>query len=312
MKFEDILTAHGIKYVNGNGKNEIKLCCLFCTDRNETADNRFRLGINTYTKQASCFNCGWSSKNNAINLVLRKIRVKDIVEVKEDIEKKIEEVVTLPIGFEYLDPDKDSKYWYHKNALSYLKERQIPNWQITAKKMGVTISDKFSYRIIFPVVYRKELVGIVGRDFTGSSKLKYLNSTGDKYLYNYPSNRRDVQEIVLSEGIFKCLKIERVAKLTSISLLGHTLTELHIKQLDKLKKLESIIIWPDTDKIGIKSVIKICDKLKELNYDVYTILPVPIKQADELSDKEVKHLLHTKVKYSELVANKLRTKAAFL
>ena len=312
MTFEDILASHNIKHIKGSGKNEIKICCLFCPERGETLDTRFRLGINTYTRQASCFNCGWSSKSNAINQVLRKLRSKDVADIVQEAKEEIEEAVTLPIGFEYLDASKNDKHWYHRNALKYLKDRQIPDWQITAKKMGVTIGDKFSYRIIFPVVYNKELVSIVGRDFTGTNKLKYLNSTGNKYLYNYPPNKKGVTEIILSEGIFKALKIERVAKVPSAALLGHTLTDIHIKQLDKLKNLESITIWPDTDKIGIKSVIEICNKLKDLNYEVYTILPVPERQADELSDKEVRHLLHTKVKYSDLVAAKLKLKASFL
>lgn len=312
MTFEDILASHGIKSVKGSGKNEIRICCLFCTERNETNDTRFRLGINTYTRQASCFNCSWSSKNNAINLILRKLRSKDIVEVVKEDNAVVEEVVELPLGFEYLKPEENNKHWYHKKALTYLKERQIPNWQITAKKMGVTIGDKFAYRIIFPVVYSKELVGIVGRDFTGTSKLKYLNSSGPKFLYNYPPSRKGVTDIILSEGIFKALKIERVAKVPSSALLGHTLTDTHIKQLERLKQLESITIWPDTDRVGIKSVIEVCNKLKDLNYEVYTILPIPDKQADELSDKEVRNLLHTKVKYSDLVASKFKLKAAYL
>lgn len=312
MIFEEILTAHGIKYIPGSGKNEIRICCLFCTERNETEDVRFRLGLNTFTKQGHCFNCSWNSKSNAINLILRKLRLKDDVEVKEEDNDDEDEVVALPIGLEYLDPSKNDKHFYHVKALKYLKDRQVPDWQITAKKMGVTIGDKYAYRIIFPIVYNKELVGIVGRDFTGTNKLKYLNSVGKKYLYNYPPSRKGVEEIVLSEGIFKCLKIERVAKIPSAALLGHTLTDTHIKQLEKLKYLEAITVWPDTDRVGIKSVITICDKLKDLNYEVYTILPVPDQQADELSDKEVKHLLHTKVKYSNLVAAKLKAKAAFL
>lgn len=311
MTFVDKLEALDIKVRKGNGAGEVRINCPFCPEMGESVDTRQRLGINFITGVANCFNCRWHSRTNTLAKILYKLGSADVqIEQEKSILVDDEDIaVTLPEGFEYLNVKP--KVWYHKKAFKYLKDRDIPNWQITAKKLGVTIIGKFAYRIIFPVVHNKQLVGIVGRAWTKTSKMKYLNSEGDKYLWNCPSGKKDIDTLVISEGVFKALKIERVGMIASASMLGHDLTELHIKQLATLKSLKKVIVWPDPDSVGLRSTIVACRKLEDAGYKAYTIHP-PNKQADELSDRRVKDLLEEPIHFSSLVEMRFRTKAAFL
>lgn len=312
MTFEESIRARGFKVLKGAGKGELKINCPFCVDRGETQDTRFRLGFNTITDVGHCFNCDYSSRHIKREIISKLQLIESIiVEVDEEIEDD-EVPVSLPIGFEYLKPSKNKATWYHLKALEYLKKREVPTWQIEAKRLGVTIADKYAYRVIFPVVFKKELVGFLGRDFTGQVKAsyKYLNSVGKKYLYNCPSVK-DIDSLVLSEGAFKAFKIERVGRVPSAALLGNSISALHLEQLKSYKKLSKILVWPDPGRPGITGACKICMTLRDEGYSTYIISPIPEKQADELSDKQVKKYLSTAVKFSDLVYSKLRTQAAF-
>jgi len=311
MTFEETLAAISIKKYKGAGQGEIRICCPFCADRGESVDTRFRLGVNTNTRVAHCFNCRWkSSANNTLQIILAKLNHPDAVfEAEEQVEEE-EEVVTLPDGFEYLKPNK-LKPWYHKKAITYLKDREIPDWQISAKKVGVTIVGRYAYRIIFPVVDKKELIGLVGRAFVKDTEPKYLNSVGTKHLWNCPQDK-EIDCMVLSEGIFKALKIERLTMQSSVSMLGHSLSEVQLDQLKQYKYLDRITVWPDPDKVGIKGTIDVCSKLKDKGYKVYTLFPVPKKQADELSDLRVKTYLKNAEKFTWALEQKLRNHASSL
>lgn len=312
MLFTDVLSSNGVKYQRGAGKGEIRICCLYCSERGESEDTRFRLGINYITKKAQCFNCHWSSRN-AVSLILKKLVNGSIAveESTENVEEDDPTTVVLPEGFEYLDPTKSTNSWYHKKALQYLRDRDIPDWQITAKKMGVTIVGNFKYRIIFPVVMERELVGLVGRDFTKQSKVKYLNNVGEKHLYNCPMERKKIKKIVLSEGIFKALKIERVAMLPSAALLGHSVTGIHLKQLARYPNLSKVIVWPDPDRVGLTGAAEVCKKLQDEGYRAYTIMPLPKAQADELPDRAVRKAIEMATPYTAGTGSKMRLEAAF-
>ena len=114
----------------------------------------------------------------------------------------------------------------------------------------------------------------------------------------------------MSEGIFKCLKIERVAMKPSIALLGHSISTIQLEQLQQYKLLSKVIVWPDPDKVGIKGTIDVCNKLKDAGYKVYTLAEVPKKQADELPDDRVKDYLNNVVLFKWGVEQKLRNYAS--
>jgi hypothetical protein len=55
MSLRDTLDENGIKYKNSPfDQNEITMCCLFCEDNGQTADTRFRLGVNVQRNMGHC------------------------------------------------------------------------------------------------------------------------------------------------------------------------------------------------------------------------------------------------------------------
>jgi hypothetical protein len=305
MALSDILEARGIEVQYGQG-NEIRVCCPFCVDRGESPDERFRLGINQYTGSGHCFNCDWSSKDSAPKWVLIKLRMKGDMDELAVSQKEVEEEevppVVLPDGFQLLKEASD--YW-SRRARRYLLDRNVTPKQIRTKLIGFTMQGRYAYRIIFPVLNEGNLVGLVARAFTPSAKVRYLNSVGDKYLWNYtPAKRTDPKHlgrtIILSEGIFKALNIERLGHLTSASVLGHNITSNQLQQLEA-GRYRTAILWPDPDKPGIDGVVHMAQVLQDKGFRVKTIvrfdkagkLHIPTKQADELPDHRVVYYLES-------------------
>jgi len=291
-------------------------------DRGEPdVDKKYRLGINYLTKQGHCFRCDWASRDNSVNefldrktplLLLRAgwIDKEDSgpIQVKEPPPK-----IVLPEDFTLLHQVTDQYDRLAWQAHVYLKDRGISKACMRAKQIGVSFCGRYSYRIIFPVYWLGRLKGIVARDFTKQALAKYLNSPGEKYLYNLPDTATD---IILSEGVFKALAIEAATGLPSAALLGHSLTEIMLKQLrytmKSFHKL-SITIWPDPDSVGRKGAIEVAKQLTD-NFTmakIYLVSPVPDKQADELSAGEIRDRYKARVPYSWALANSSKAIAAF-
>lgn len=299
MALAEILEARGIEVQYGHG-SEIRICCPFCVDRGESADERFRLGINQRTGGGHCFNCDWSSKDSAPKWVLIKLRMKSDADDLGPVHIEEEEVeappLALPDGFTLLRKADD--YW-SRRARKYLLDRAVTKQQIKEKLIGYTMQGRYAYRIIFPVLNEGKLVGLVARDFTGQAKVRYLNSTGDKYLWNYRPAIRGHRTIVLSEGIFKALCLERLGDLTSASVLGHNITTNQIQQLEA-GGYRTVVLWPDPDKAGIDGVVHMAQILQDRSFKVKTVVRynkkgkarVPSKQADELPERRVQYYLN--------------------
>lgn len=304
MTFTDTLQQRSIKFRHAFERGELWLCCLFCVERGEpTPDTKFKLGLNYITKEGHCFRCDWSSRD-AVNDYLAKLGTsaafldEQVVIVKPPPPK-------LPEDFQLLHSvSKDDEIVYE--AYRYLTNRGIQRRTMADKQLGVSLTGRYAYRILFPVWWRRKLKGIVARDFTKTAKIKYLNSPGEKYLYNLPSK---CQSVILSEGVFKALAIEKATDEVSAALLGHSITSNMIKQL-KYANCKEITIWPDPDAVGIEGALTVAQQLKDIA-KVYFISPVPIKQADELSSEEILHRYKARVPYSFTLYRQAAAKAAF-
>lgn len=278
-----VLLSHKIAYRRGATANEINMCCVFCADRAEGEDTRYRLGVNLRTGQAHCFNCGWKSRKDGPRLVGNKLGEVIAKEeyFKED-ESKPEVIVTLPPDFELLWDIRrnDGLYW---KAKKYLLDRGVKSNQLRVHSIGVSLSGLYSHRIVIPVYWRGELKSIVARDFTGNSPLRYKNSRGPKYIWNLPFKTR---EVILSEGILKSLAIERVLGKKAAALLGMHLSQIMLDQLNE-SAVERVVIWPDPGKPGVTGARKLAQRLVDENYEVQVIHPTPNAQADELTDTAI-------------------------
>src|SRR5580765_8458246 len=99
---------------HGSKRNEIRLCCPFCTMKGHRADTRFRFGLNLVTGKANCFNCGYHSARSGFILLMRKIgaapnRDIQVSTVGFDLgEEEKPKKIRLPFGFEKLENVDDN------------------------------------------------------------------------------------------------------------------------------------------------------------------------------------------------------------
>ncbi|MDE1971199.1 MAG: toprim domain-containing protein [Patescibacteria group bacterium] len=283
--------------------NEISICCPFCEERKESEDTRFRLGINIQNGLAHCFNCGWKARapytwealNRVFNVTLESA-FGEVDVAQEEEEKEHQQIFEpLPQGFcllrwqETLKAPLDE---FEAAAKVYLERRGVTEKQVRQKKIGYCTSGKFAYRILFPVWDEtKKFCGVVGRDWTGKQKLRYLNSKGlEKVFYNAHKMAKWTGQvhIYLAEGIFDALALERAGE-KSVALLGSSLTE---SQLSSLQKFININLMADADGPGLVSILKTADILSDAEKRVKVIFPINGKKdAAEMLDGEIKKAL---------------------
>ena len=246
MDIREALEAADIE-VHGEG-DEIKICCPFCIEEGELSlDDRFRLGINTTTGAAHCFNCGKKGYGDFILQELQRVLDTGDLELAQETRKhkKKRNKVMLPEGFQLLEsPDGDQ---WNKVAWRYIRKRGVTEKQIKEKQIGYTLIGDHHHRIIAPIYRHRHLLGFVGRDMTDNMELKYMNSYGDKAIYNLPDHVHH-KSISLSEGFFDALAIERGSLKLGIdsgALLGH---ELKDDQLELLLQsgYKYFYIWLDS------------------------------------------------------------------
>ena len=149
---------------------------------------------------------------------------------------------------------------------------------------------------------------IVARDWTGQREPKYLNSTGEKSLWNI-AKREGSQTLYLAEGIFKALAIEKVRPASrSVALLGHAITEAQLEQMHECR-FRSAVVVPDPDRAGIRGATLIANRLNEAGIRCSLIYPTPTKQADEYTPEELSKVLEQVQPYNINIENRLRIAA---
>jgi DNA primase len=272
MTLREVLIRHGIPFKMGQHDN-LRLNCLFCQENGHPPDTRFLLSIKLTNGAAHCFHCSFRTKSSGFLLIKRKLRIEAAIDGETITQVESTEKPQLPEDYQVLDhsgSDLDSM------AIHYLRKRGITTQQIARKRIGISLMGKFAYRAIFPVWFQKELKGIVGRDFTGQQEPKYLNSRGEKGLYNWGIAER----VLLSEGVFKALRIERLETgFRSMATLGRSITDFQIEQL-KAAGCKEVVVWPDPDRPGRQGVVDIANKLTEEGFITGVVWPI-YQAADE-------------------------------
>ena len=307
MTFLEALTFRGVPFRrNSSRRNEINLCCPFCDD------TRFRLGFNYFRNVAHCFNCGWKSRK-ATRLLLRQFEIDaaNVADAALDAaEEPREERLELPDDFTLLATAEraDGPLW---TARRYLLKRGVSGRLIERHYLGGCLSGKFAYRVIIPVVYDDELKGIVGRDWTGNREPKYLNSRGDRSVYNLSSGGGP---LFLTEGCFKALAIEDALSgftVQSAALLGHSVTDLQVEQI-RQSGYREVVVWSDPDRVGVEGGLNIADRLAAENLAVRFVYPLPRAQADEMDPEEIRTAAIGAKRWSTVLRQRVRLESAAL
>lgn len=312
-----VLRLYSVENVRDNGDGEVAINCPFCVEEVGKKDFKFRLGINTTTGVGHCFRCEFKGGRNKVFRELCRVfgvqytldRVDDvpITPTKEDtvVKKKKPQATTMPVEFEPLWKNVDDAIG--KKALKYLLNRNVTRVQIEKHRIGFCAVGKYAHRIIFPVLYKKQLVGIVARDFSGKAEYKYLNSIGDKSMYNVP---RKISKIAnLGEGCFDALSLERGVNSSEdcLAALGSKLSK---PQLKILLRYETIVIWPDPDRPGVEGAVKKATQLLKRKKQVLVVPPDSDIDTDAdlggLLSSEVREKRNCAVPFTKAIAAKMR------
>jgi DNA primase len=217
-----------------------------------------------------------------------------------------DEPVFLPRDFVLLEEVEDDDDWFGV-AKRYARKRGITDEQIKRHRIGASLRDwKFGQRIIFPVYDEQEtLLGYTGRDWTGKKDPKYLLTRGTKGIFNARADLYPDTCVILSEGVTKSLAIERALKnrFCSAATLGNQFTD---EQLPYIKVFREVIIFPDPDRRGLQGYLGVAANLSTQFEKVSVVWPWPEKQADDMTEGEIRQYLKKRKRYSGLLDMQMR------
>jgi DNA primase len=308
-------------------RGEVDVDCCFCDD------DKMRLGINIITGVAHCFNCDFASGDrrsviNSRRLLFDKICEQltyaatfTLEEGEEDtsVESKNKETrqetpipdIKMPKEFEPLWKNIDEALG--KRALKYLLDRGVTTAQIKEHNIGFCANGYYAYRIVVPVFYNGKLKGIVSRDFTGVSDIKYLNSKGVKTLYNLPAKSKRNSKCILLEGVFDVLAIER-ATIKGYDVICGLGSKLSSKQLKILRTYNTIVVWAEPDRAGVEGTIKRCKLLSGKKRTLEVVMPLIDPETDTdpggMSVQEMRRRFRKRILYTAGVAAIMRNRIA--
>jgi DNA primase len=138
--------------------------------------------------------------------------------------------------------------------------------------------DTFRNRIIFPIHDQKGyVVGFGGRDISGSSEQKYINSS-DSRLYNKSGvlyglyfaqksiRHKDFNCAILTEGYLDVITLHQAGVTNAVASSGTSFTETQAKLLKKYT--DNVIIMRDGDRAGQKAAVRDIDILLQQGFKV--------------------------------------------
>lgn len=267
MTLREVLLRTGTRFRAHYLKpDEVYICCPFCAERGETADVRFRLGVNIVTGLAHCFNCGWR-RRNAFSALQALWHTTGAIDKDALLPPRQKVAEGLPEDFEEL---ANPVSFLDQEARRYVLQRGLTSAQIIAKRIGASFSGNYAYRVIFPNVVGARVAGFIARDFTNCQEPRYLFSRGPKSLYNW---RVGSKKIIVTEGVFKALRIEQVTNISVVATLGSTMLPGQVGLVQD-GGVQTIVVWPDPDKAGCKGCVETCELLVTAGLSVQVVWPV--------------------------------------
>lgn len=316
MVITDILDTAGVDYkVALSNKDEITLCCPFCAERDEAADNRYRLGINVRKGAGSCFNCKWKGKTvkyiakelGRVFGVRASLRIRKASKTETVTTPEIIDLGTgLPGEYEPLTGELDS---VGKEARKYLKNRGVSLLQIVTHKIGFAAVGTMAWRVLFPVQSNGLYYGCVGRAFWPDMQPKYLNTPGLKLLWN--AHKPSGKAIVV-EGVLDALRVEtallQVRNATAVARLGSAIT---VNQLMQLKEFDSVVVLPDWDKAGVDGAAELCSRCASRGMNVSVSIPQRMSGIDpgDMLPEQIMEYIGEAVPWNDTAGFKLRAAA---
>jgi DNA primase len=276
--------------------------CPFCNHHKK------KLQVNFDTQKWHCWVC--NAGGHKIGILLRKINApKQIISevlkilgdykgVKHEKDEKTEYNVSLPQCYKPLWRKSDDPLY--RNAIHYLKQRNIGSIDILRYSIGYCSSNGYSNRIIIPSYDANgKLNYFIARDMFPNSKFKYKNPPMSKDTVCFEMFINWNEPIVLVEGVFDAIAIRNNA----IPLLGKFPSKTLVKRLVE-KKVKKIYIALDED--ARKDAIKLSKFLMDYGIETY-LLNMKDKDPSELGFTKFWELLNTtqQSKFSDIIKGRL-------
>ena len=267
--------------------------CPFCNHHKK------KLQINTETQKWHCWVC--NKGGYKIGILLRKINapkniISEVLKILGDyqgVSKEKEEItkydVSLPQCYKPLwKPSEDPLY---KNAIHYLKGRNIGSIDILRYSIGFCSSNGYSNRIIIPSYDSDgKLNYFMARDMFPNSKFKYKNPPMSKDTVGFEMFINWKEPIVLVEGIFDAIAIRNNA----IPLFGKFPSKTLVMRLAE-KQVKKVYVALDED--AKQDAIKLSKFLMDYGIKTYLL---------DMKDKDPSELGFTK--FWEIVQNTQQSK----
>jgi len=276
--------------------------CPFCNHHKK------KLQVNFQTQKWHCWVC--NKGGYKIGILLRKINapkniISEVLKILGDyqgVSKEKEEVtkydVSLPQCYKPLwKPSEDPLY---KNAIHYLKQRNIHSIDILRYSIGFCSSNGYSNRIIIPSYDADgKLNYFIARDMFPNSKFKYKNPPMSKDTVCFEMFVNWNEPIILVEGVFDAIAIRNNA----IPLLGKFPSKTLVMRLVE-KKVKTIYVALDED--AKQDAVKLSKFLMDYGINTY-LLQMNDKDPSELGFKEFwKIVKNTKQsKFSDIIRGRL-------
>jgi DNA primase len=276
--------------------------CPFCNHHKK------KLQINTETQKWHCWVC--NAGGYKIVILLRKINApKQIISevlkilgdykgVKYEKDKKTEYNVSLPQCYKPLWKKSDNPLY--KNAIHYLRQRNIGSIDILRYSIGYCSSNGYSNRIIIPSYDADgKLNYFIARDMFPNSKFKYKNPPMSKDTVCFEMFVNWNEPIILVEGVFDAIAIRNNA----IPLLGKFPSKTLVMRLveNQVKK-----IYVALDEDARQDAIKLSKFLMDYGIETY-LLNMKDKDPSELGFTKFWELLNTtqQSKFSDIIKGRL-------
>ena len=286
-----ILEKENIEVKETSDDNEIRINSIYAEDK------KFKLYISLSKKVFHCFKSGENGKISKLLsdiLGLEKTNIEyEIIKkyygrnYKKEIIKEIkkEENLELPEGLVFFN--EDSKSIFRRKAYNYLVDRGLTEEKINELGFIINSDSHYHNRIFIPFYEEEKLVYFQTRDFTNTSKLRFVNPKGfssKQFVYNV--DKID-EEVVILEGLFDAMVIDNIPATAIMS------ADLTMSQAKKImwKAPKDIIIVPDNDETGERTLKKNIELLnyvkpKSLNYNIWLYhLPKEFKDFNEFANK---------------------------
>ncbi|MDR3249505.1 MAG: DNA primase [Mycoplasmataceae bacterium] len=226
--------------------------------------------------------------------------------IKRGLSKEI--IKEFAIGYAPIQKDLIFNILTNKNSMfgqDYDKkltwnEQQLKNAGIINIDELGGISDFMVDRITFPILDNDGMiVGFSGRTMSNMEP-KYLNSkeneifTKSKILYNFHNAlNSNPNKLIIVEGFMDALAFYSIGCKNVVATMGTNLSDEHIKLIQSIPTLKTVILAFDNDNAGTIATINNGKKIIESEIDTYIIgkYDTKYKDVDELLRKEGKEML---------------------